>query len=212
MPEELLLRASSLKDRVFSLIKDRVAFNSDEVINLFPNDSRPAIYKALRDLVDDGRLSFVGYVDRKKVYTPRSGSDLPVFKGRDGRQLTMRMILQGVMDKSVMDEHYVWNAAKVVNELPIQIALAFKLAQEEDKDKLHGQFKVYYQQIIDIQKRLTWMLELIETFQKHPAMDATAKNFKTVFNSDSKDMPTSDELRDFKVWWTQYIEWRKNNG
>lgn len=201
---DIAYMVSPLEDRIFDFIKDKDYFTATEVIDFFEGrENTQSIYRAIKKLVKDGRIKFEGYSNRKKLYTPRGGSDLPYFKNINGQQFPLGAML-GAID-SAFDKNYNWRRVESLHELMPLLSRLFVIAQFDDPKDMQAAFNNTIKDLNEIRRTLTWMLSLIDDTFKHPAMKGNMIQFKNLFNGKDEAMPTIQEINAFKVWYQEFM-------
>lgn len=202
-----------LDDRLYNLLKSKPLWSFHDAREVIPAEQATdiTIYKAISRLEAQRRIRYMATTNRRKYYTHRGVSNLPVFRTRDGKDLTLKNLMLAIQEKGFYVGDY-WGGSDRIKDLPIVLVNLFLVAQKEDRELTYHWASVV-KELRDIQTELTTMLEYIETILKHPTMSGDLKHFKKVYtNNEDPDAPTMEELNEFKRWLTKHRSISTNGG
>lgn len=195
MSETIKELVPPLEDRIFDIVKEMPFFTFKNIRPLFTQDSDKTLYRALAKLERTGRVQFLHYQSKQKVYSCAGVSKLPIIKGRGGVSKDLRSFF---LDIQKMYNGNQWATLQLLNEMPVDFCRLFLIADMERGDQ--KQEWTALMQKLNMYRELLMMFDnYVEAVSKHPAVGGGDLDYFTeIFGS--KEAPTPEQKTDFKVW------------
>lgn len=199
-----LYQTGTLKQRILGLVEDVPAWNFKYIRTILPQPHEKAIYRAIKELVDDGAVRQIGQSGRNKIYSTKGLSKLPAIKSQQGEWLDLCDLFPFISSQYT-DGH--WNKLQEINELFLSLGQLFLVAELDDKELVH-QYKELTMKFYKYKQSLTEMTAIVDVILAHPTMSGEPKLFKKIFNGNAPDQTTKNQ---FKLWLSQYLKDKKAN-
>lgn len=194
-----------LEDRMFTLLKEKPLFTFVDARSLFdPDDvSDKTLYRAFNKLEKSKKIRHVHFANRKKVYTAIGLSQLPTIKLPNGEYEPISRYIKGI--SKVYSDDKKWGALTEINELPIQAAKLFIIAQMEEGPDQKREYTKAIQHFISLKAQLTNLLGFVESITRHPSMAGDVNYFRRLFTGNDEAVPSKEEIIEFKKWLSRYM-------
>lgn len=198
------------EDRIIEFFRDKPFFSSKDVINLLEGqETARTLYRAINKLEQEGRIRFLRYLGRVKIYTAIGQTNLPQFRSKDGKRVAPISFLVKNINQDITGiyKDNRWVDAELINDIPAAIAQLFIIAQHGDDPKMQRiEIIQSVQMLEEARKRLTWMLELVNGVLNHPIMSGAEVFNRLLNDEDDPAQPPKEALTAFKVWYKQYTD------
>lgn len=186
-----------LEDRIFDNISELTFFTFKHLRPLFPDVNEKSLYRALNKLEASGRIRFLHYQAKQKVYSAAGTSKLPILTSVAGDKVSLRDMFVNI--QNAYDGPH-WRNLQKLNDLPIDISRLFIIADLElsDQKKEWAALQLRLQEYHDL---LMAFIGYIDAVRMHPAMKGDWDYFNKIFGG--KEAPTPQQKTDFKVWFSR---------
>lgn len=194
-----LYPSGTLKDRILVLVEDVPVWNYKYIRTILPQPHEKAIYRAIKELVDDGSIRAVGQTGRMKMYSTKGLSKLPAIRSVSGQWFDLRDLFPLIPGQY---ENGIWFKARDINEIFLSLGQLFLVAELEDKDLIQ-QYKELVVKFFKYKQELTEMTAMVDAVLNHPTMAGDPQLFKKIFNGNAPDQETKNQ---FKLWLSHFIK------
>ncbi len=194
-----------LADRVLGMLSNTPQWDFKVVRAFFPNEHEKALYRALKELEESGRIRYLGWQGRTKQYTTLGISKLPQLTMPDGYRFDIKMLFPLISKQYDKDGH--WIKLQEANDLFITLGQMFIIAQLDESELKDGYGEIILK-LGDYKKSLQTMLGYVDAVLSHPVMSGNPKLFKAVLTGDS---PSQQQIGEFKVWLSKLLREREAN-
>lgn len=199
-----LLPTGTFKQRVLGMVADTVIWDMNFLKRAFPQTHEKQLYRAIKELLNDGSIRFVGQTGRVKSYTTIGLSALPAIKNKEGEWFDLKDLFPAI------PSHYTngrWHKTDEINELFLSLGQLFLVAELDEPD-MTKQYRELIFKFFMIKQSLTEMTVIVDTVINHPTMGQDPKLFKRIFAGNAPDQETKNN---FKLWLSQFIKDKNAN-